>query len=210
VCCSSTGRRSTRQNAASLGTPCTCRRARSPNATSLKLCVASIRQQIVPAEWVQLAITPCDPATSSLCVDTRTLNVDRINVFEGDEVEWIVDEIVNESFGAVAGALGTWRELVEDPHGSRGPSTPGERRGLVPGQAKTWRRDSLAVDGSGRRDPGKTYECSSGRRCLQCWAAALGPSLITAVNHPDTTLFWDYVILGLVALVAVGRPVEPL
>jgi hypothetical protein len=34
---------------------------------------------------------------------------------EGDEVEWIVDEIVNESFGAVAGALGTWRELVEDP-----------------------------------------------------------------------------------------------
>jgi hypothetical protein len=36
-------------------------------------------------------------------------------VFEGDEVEWIVDEIVNESFGAVAGALGTWRELVEDP-----------------------------------------------------------------------------------------------
>jgi hypothetical protein len=29
--------------------------------------------------------------------------------------------------------------------------------------------------------------------------------LITAVNHPDTTLFWDYVILGLVALVAVGR-----
>jgi hypothetical protein len=31
-------------------------------------------------------------------------------------------------------------------------------------------------------------------------AAALGPSLITAVNHPDTTLFWDYVILGLVAL----------
>jgi peroxiredoxin Q/BCP len=35
-------------------------------------------------------------------------------------------------------------------------------------------------------------------------AAALGPSLITAVNHPDTTLFWDYVVLGLVALVAVG------
>jgi hypothetical protein len=26
-----------------------------------------------------------------------------------------------------------------------------------------------------------------------------------AVNHPDTTLFWDYVILGLVALVGVGR-----
>ena len=35
-------------------------------------------------------------------------------------------------------------------------------------------------------------------------AVALGPSLITAVNHPDTTLFWC-VILGLVALVAVER-----
>jgi hypothetical protein len=28
---------------------------------------------------------------------------------------WRNDEIVNESYGAVAGALGTWRELVEDP-----------------------------------------------------------------------------------------------
>jgi hypothetical protein len=36
-------------------------------------------------------------------------------VFEGDEVELIVNEIVNEPFGAVAEALGTWRELVEDP-----------------------------------------------------------------------------------------------
>ena len=36
-------------------------------------------------------------------------------VFEGDEVEWIVDEIVNESFGAVAQALGMWRELAEGP-----------------------------------------------------------------------------------------------
>jgi hypothetical protein len=33
----------------------------------------------------------------------------------GDEVEWIVSEIVNEPFGAVARARGTWRELVEDP-----------------------------------------------------------------------------------------------
>ena len=40
---------------------------------------------------------------------------DVVFVFEGDEVEWIVDEIVNESFRAVAGALGTWRELVQDP-----------------------------------------------------------------------------------------------
>ena len=69
---------------------------------------------------------------------------------EGDEVEWIVDEIVNESFGAVAGALGTWRELVEDPPRIVRPVyTWGERRGRVPGQAKkTWRRDSLTVDGS--------------------------------------------------------------
>jgi hypothetical protein len=34
---------------------------------------------------------------------------------KGDEVEWIVNEIVNEPFGAVAEASGTWRELVEDP-----------------------------------------------------------------------------------------------
>jgi hypothetical protein len=36
-------------------------------------------------------------------------------VFDGDEVERIVDEIVNESFGAVVGALGRWREFVEEP-----------------------------------------------------------------------------------------------
>ena len=36
-------------------------------------------------------------------------------VFEGDEVEWIVDEIVNEPFSAVAEALGAWRELAEGP-----------------------------------------------------------------------------------------------
>jgi hypothetical protein len=34
-------------------------------------------------------------------------------VFEGDEVEWIVEEIVNEPFGRVAEAFGTWRELVD-------------------------------------------------------------------------------------------------
>jgi hypothetical protein len=46
--------------------------------------------------------------------------------------------------------------------------------------------------------PAADDDCNAG-------AAALGPSVITAVNHPDTTLFWDYVILGLVAIVAVGR-----
>ncbi len=52
-------------------------------------------------------------------------------------------------------------------------------------------------------DMGSSFIYSSCRSTPE--TAALGPSLITAVNHPDTTLFWDYVILGLVALVAVGR-----
>ena len=37
-------------------------------------------------------------------------------VFEGQEVEWLVDEIVNEpSGGTVSAALGAWRDLVEGP-----------------------------------------------------------------------------------------------
>ena len=59
-------------------------------------------------------------------------------------------------------------------------------------------------------NPGNTYECPAADDDYNAGAAALGPSLIMAANHPDTTQFWDYVILGLVALVAVGRPVEPL
>jgi hypothetical protein len=45
---------------------------------------------------------------------------------EGDEVEWIVDEIVNESFGAVAGRSGRGGSSWRIRHGSCGPSTPGE------------------------------------------------------------------------------------
>jgi hypothetical protein len=37
-------------------------------------------------------------------------------VFEGDEVEWLVEEIVAEpAGGSVSAALGAWRELVEGP-----------------------------------------------------------------------------------------------
>jgi hypothetical protein len=66
VGCSSRGRRSTRQNAASPGTPCTCR-------------------------W-----------RGRLRLRGRRGRVD-------------ANEIVNEPFGVVAEALGTLRELVEDP-----------------------------------------------------------------------------------------------
>jgi hypothetical protein len=59
---------------------------------------------------------PFDPAERGFARHAVYLSAGEVVfVFEGDEVEWIVDEIVNESFGAVAGALGTWRELVEDP-----------------------------------------------------------------------------------------------
>jgi hypothetical protein len=59
---------------------------------------------------------PFDPAERGLARHAVFLSAGEIVfVFEGDAVEWIVDEIVNEPLGAVAGALGTWRELVEDP-----------------------------------------------------------------------------------------------
>ena len=37
-------------------------------------------------------------------------------MFEGDEVEWIVEEMVQEpAGGSVAAALDAWRELVDGP-----------------------------------------------------------------------------------------------
>jgi len=37
-------------------------------------------------------------------------------VFEGDEVEWIVEEMVHEPAGrSVASALDAWRDLVDGP-----------------------------------------------------------------------------------------------
>ena len=35
-------------------------------------------------------------------------------MFEGDEVEWIVEEMVQEG-GAVAAALEAWRDLADGP-----------------------------------------------------------------------------------------------
>jgi hypothetical protein len=59
---------------------------------------------------------PFDPAERGLARHAVYLSAGEIVfVFEGEVVEWMVNEIVNEPFGAVAGALGTWRELVEDP-----------------------------------------------------------------------------------------------
>jgi hypothetical protein len=58
---------------------------------------------------------PFNPAECGLARHAVYLSAGEV-VFvpEGDEVEWIVNEIVNEPFGAVAEALGTLRELVED------------------------------------------------------------------------------------------------
>jgi hypothetical protein len=47
-------------------------------------------------------------------------------VFEGDEVEWIVTEIVNEPSGAVAEAPGRGAGSSRIRHASRGPSIPGK------------------------------------------------------------------------------------
>jgi hypothetical protein len=59
---------------------------------------------------------PFDPAERGLARHAVYLSAGEVVlVFEGDEVELIVNEIVNEPFGAVAEALGTWRELVVDP-----------------------------------------------------------------------------------------------
>jgi len=59
---------------------------------------------------------PFNPAERGLARHAVYLSAGEVVfVFEGDKVEWIVNEIVNEPFGAVAEALGTWRELVQDP-----------------------------------------------------------------------------------------------
>jgi hypothetical protein len=66
---------------------------------------------------------PFDPAERGFARHAVYLSAGEVVfVFEGDEVDRIVDEIVNESFGAVAGALGTWREL------GRGAATGGAAR----------------------------------------------------------------------------------
>jgi hypothetical protein len=84
---------------------------------------------------------PFDPAERGFARQAVYLSAgEAVFVFEGEEVEWIVDEIVNESFWSGRGG-------ARDVAGARGGSATdragrlhlGERRGLVPGQArKTW------------------------------------------------------------------------
>jgi hypothetical protein len=60
---------------------------------------------------------PFDPAERGLARHTVYLSAGEVVfVFEGDEVEWIVEEMVHEpAGGAVASALEAWRDLVEGP-----------------------------------------------------------------------------------------------
>jgi hypothetical protein len=77
---------------------------------------------------------PFDPAERGFARHAVYLSAGEVVfVFDGDEVGWIVEEIVNEPFGAVAGG-------ARDVAGARGGSATdraarlhlGERRGLVP------------------------------------------------------------------------------
>jgi hypothetical protein len=60
---------------------------------------------------------PFDPGERGLSGHTVYLSAGEVVfVFEGDEVEWIVEEMVQEpGGGSVAAALDAWRELVEGP-----------------------------------------------------------------------------------------------
>jgi hypothetical protein len=60
---------------------------------------------------------PFDPGERGLAQHTVYLSAGEVVfVFEGDEVEWIVEEMVQEpGGGAVASALAAWRDLVDGP-----------------------------------------------------------------------------------------------
>lgn len=60
---------------------------------------------------------PFDPAARGLSRHVVYLSAGEVVfVFEGDEVEWIVEEMVQEpGGGSVAAALDAWRELVDGP-----------------------------------------------------------------------------------------------
>ncbi len=60
---------------------------------------------------------PFDPAERGFARHAVYLSAGEVVfVFEGDEVEWLVDEIVNEpASGALSAALGAWQELAEGP-----------------------------------------------------------------------------------------------
>jgi hypothetical protein len=59
---------------------------------------------------------PFDPAASGLSRHAVYLSAGEVVfVFEGDEVEWIVEEMVQEPGGSVSSALDAWRELTDGP-----------------------------------------------------------------------------------------------
>jgi hypothetical protein len=60
---------------------------------------------------------PFDPGERGLVRHVVYLSAGEVVfVFEGDEVEWIVEEMVQEAAGgSVAAALEQWRELVDGP-----------------------------------------------------------------------------------------------
>jgi hypothetical protein len=60
---------------------------------------------------------PFDPGERGLTRHAVYLSAGEVVfIFEGDEVEWIVEEMVQEpGGGSVAAALDAWRELVDGP-----------------------------------------------------------------------------------------------
>jgi hypothetical protein len=60
---------------------------------------------------------PFDPGERGLARHTAYLSAGEVVfVFEGEEVEWIIEEMVQEPAGReVASALDAWRELVDGP-----------------------------------------------------------------------------------------------
>jgi hypothetical protein len=60
---------------------------------------------------------PFDPGERGLARHAVYLSAGEVVfIFEGDEVEWIVEEMVQEpGGGSVAAALEAWRELVDGP-----------------------------------------------------------------------------------------------
>jgi hypothetical protein len=60
---------------------------------------------------------PFDPGERGLSRHSVYLSAGEVVfVFEGDEVEWIVEEMVSEpTGGSFAAALDAWRELVDGP-----------------------------------------------------------------------------------------------
>ena len=60
---------------------------------------------------------PFDPANVGLSRHAAYLSArEVVFVFEGPEVEWIVDDLATTGFQApIAAALDAWRELVEEP-----------------------------------------------------------------------------------------------